>query len=281
MLVKRGTSNIALTPRLASGYHRYNNVFSYSIVMADAQTSPLPLFLTPEEEEIETKQAELAALQQQAIGAEQEFKTLCADLKAFEAEYVRVLGPCFEQMEQLKADAAATKPRSSGGDDITCPSAQQAACPPGEFKTLFREVAKTMHPDLASSDEERRRRDEAMAHANAAYADGDHDKLREMLHRWKADPDAVEGDDAGARLIRLIRSIARAKTRLTQIRAEIRDLRQSDSYFLRQRAERAAEENRDLLAELCVKLEQQIVQQRERVQEMKRNTASTSVLSPG
>jgi hypothetical protein len=225
--------------------------------------------LSPEEEECLVKQAELTEFDQKVLEAEQELASIREDLLAFQEEYRRIVAPCFAEMEQLKADAEAVKSESGGDEDVTCPSAQQAVCEPGEFKTLFREVAKTIHPDLASNEDERRRRDEAMAHANAAYANGNPEQLRDLLLRWKADPDAVQGDDVAARLIRTIRLIARAKNRIAEIRQEIKEIRQSDAYFLRQRAERATSEGRDLLEEMRANLEQQIKHQRARVAEMK------------
>jgi hypothetical protein len=227
--------------------------------------------LSPEEEELARKQTELAGIENSVAEAEADLERLRSDLKTFEEEYRRVVAPCFAEMEQLRLDAESRKRADSDLESATCPSAQQAsACPPSEFKTLFREVARTIHPDLATNEYERRRRDEAMAHANAAYAEGHHERLRDLLLRWKSDPDAVQGDDLAAELIRVIRRIARAKNRLMEIKQAIKEIRQSDSYFLRQRAERAASEGRDLLAEMRANLEQQIKQQRARVAGMQR-----------
>jgi hypothetical protein len=154
-------------------------------------------------------------------------------------------------------------------DDSTCASApRKTFCATEELKSLFREVAKNVHPDLASNDDERRRRDEEMARANAAYASGDQDSLRDLLLKWKADPSAVQGDDVVARLIRLIRMIARVKHRIHEVKAEMKRTRATDLYFLRQRAERAQAEGRDLLMEMRRDLERQLQQQRDRVREM-------------
>lgn len=222
---------------------------------------------TPEEEECIHKQAELAALEGKLADAELELATLKADLKAFEERYRKVVAPCYAEMEQLKADAAAMPKETSAADEVTCPSIpSQAPCPPGELKTLFREVAKSIHPDLASSEEQRRRRDELMAHANAAYANGNDAQLRELLLAWRADPHAVEGDDVIAQLIRAIRLIAWVKNQTARVKQELRDLRKTDLYFLRQRAERAAHEGRDLLQEVRANLEGQIAEQRKRLQ---------------
>jgi hypothetical protein len=224
--------------------------------------------LSPEEEECLVKQAELAELEKKVLEAQTDLSSLQEDLLAFQEEYRRVVAPCFAEMEQLRIDAEAAKSAAESDEDVTCPSAQQGSCEPGEFKTLFREVAKTIHPDLASNDEERHRRHEAMMHANAAYANGNPEQLRELLLRWKADPNAIQGDDVAARLIRTIRMIARAKNQIAEIREEMKEIRQSDAYFLKQRAERATAEGRDFLGDMRANLERQIQQQRARVAEM-------------
>jgi hypothetical protein len=228
----------------------------------------VPSIRTPEEDECIHKQAELATLEGKLADAELELATLKAELKAFEDRYRKIVAPCYAEMEQLRADAAAMPKESLFEEDPSCPSApRQAPCPPGELKTLFREVAKSIHPDLASSEEQRRKRDELMAHANAAYASGNDAQLRELLLKWQTDPHAVEGDDVVAQLIRAIRLIAWVKNKTVQAKHELRDLRKTDLYFLRQRAERAAHEGRDLLQEVRANLERQIVEQRKRVHE--------------
>jgi hypothetical protein len=230
--------------------------------------------LSPEEEEFLVKQDELAGLEAQAAAAGRELAALREGLKAFEEEYLRVVAPCLAAMDEIQAGAAEARARQPAeeAEASSCSTATHrgAYCPPEEMKSLFREVARSIHPDLAANEAERRLRDEMMAHANAAYASGNQEQLRKLLLDWKADPEAVKGDDAGARLIRVIRKIARARNRIQEIRAEIKELRRSDVYFLRQRADRAAAEGRDLLAEMRRDLERQIEQQRARVAQMQR-----------
>jgi hypothetical protein len=232
-----------------------------------------PAILTPEEEECLVKEAELAKLEGKLADAELDLATLHSDLKAFEDDYFRIVAPCLEEMDQLKADAegarAARTQEDADPEAASCPSApRENFCPSNELKSLFREVAKNIHPDLASNEDERRRRDDVMAKANAAYASGDQDQLRDLLSHWKADPAAVQGDDVVARLIRLIRMIARVKHRIHDVKATMKQVRQTDLYFLRQRAERANAEGRDLLMEMRADLEEQLKQQRGMVQEM-------------
>ena len=140
-----------------------------------------PTSRTPEEEECLLKQEELAALEGKLADAELEVATLKANLKAFDERYRKIVAPCYAEMERLQADAAALPKEIPIEEDLGCPSSpRQAPCPPGELKTLFREVAKSIHPDLASSEEQRSRRDRLMAEANEAYSQGNDAQLREL-----------------------------------------------------------------------------------------------------
>jgi DnaJ-class molecular chaperone len=53
--------------------------------------------------------------------------------------------------------------------------------PSDDLKRLYREIAKRIHPDLATDDAERAKRNQLMAEVNRAYADGDEARLRAIL----------------------------------------------------------------------------------------------------
>ena len=66
-----------------------------------------PTIRTPEEEECIHKQAELAMLEGKLADAELELATLKSDLQSFEERYRKIVAPCYAEMDQLQADAAA------------------------------------------------------------------------------------------------------------------------------------------------------------------------------
>ena len=237
------------------------------------------LIPSPEEEECERKLGELAEAEQLLARAEADLEKIRGELRAFEEEYLRVVKPCITEMEELQTEAEKIEQEIDDalkGAGCTTTAQQGAFCEPGEMKDLFREVARNIHPDLARTEPERQRRDIAMAEANEAYANGDPEKLRRLLQDWKADPDAIKGDDVGSRLIRLIRQVARAKNRTAEVKREMQEIRGSDLYFLKLRSERATHEGRDLLVEMRKNLEDQLAQQRTRVEAMhvQQSTAS-------
>ena len=109
---------------------------------------------------------------------------------------------------------------------------------------------------------DRARRQHFMAQANQAYEDGDEARLREILREWGSSPEAVNGEGVGAELIRVIRKIAQIESRLQAIESIIAQLRSSDLFRLKVEVERREAEERDLLAEMASRLDQQIADAR-------------------
>jgi hypothetical protein len=74
-----------------------------------------------------------------------------------------------------------------------------------EARKLYRELVRRAHPDLASDEKERLRRDEFIARVNTAYARGDEAQLRGLQEEWAAGPvpeerRPSEGEELYARL---------------------------------------------------------------------------------
>ncbi|WP_406515457.1 hypothetical protein OH809_21730 [Streptomyces sp. NBC_00873] len=60
--------------------------------------------------------------------------------------------------------------------------------PTEEARKLYRELARSAHPDLAQDETERARRDEFITRVNAAYGRGDEALLKELAEEWAAGP---------------------------------------------------------------------------------------------
>jgi hypothetical protein len=97
-----------------------------------------------------------------------------------------------------------------------------------------------------------------MAEANRAYEAGDAEALRRILDEYEDGGEAVTGEGIGAELIRIIRQISLAKTRLSAIEHELDTLRKSEIALLKTQAEEREREGRDLLAELATAVRDQI-----------------------
>ena len=235
---------------------------------------------TPEEKELARKLAELTVLESELAQRELDLATLQAELHAFERRYLRIVGIRYAELDEIEAQIAETlakaSPKSSEAQDRAFQTRSQAnesaqasriAQEPGRrdkftpsdtLKKLYREVAKCIHPDLATDENDHTRRQHFMAQANQAYEDGDEARLREILREWKSSPEAIKGDGVGAELIRVIRKIAQIERRLQTIESIITQLRSSDLFRLRTEVEKTEAEGRDLLAEMALRLDQQI-----------------------
>ncbi len=102
-----------------------------------------------------------------------------------------------------------------------------------------------------------------MAELNAAYAQGDDERIRAVLREWHASPENVQGDGAGAELIRIIRKIAQVEKRLVGIAAELGQHRQGELSKLKQQVEESSSEGRDKLKELAEQLDASISESRD------------------
>ena len=97
-----------------------------------------------------------------------------------------------------------------------------------------------------------------MAEANHAYEAGDAESLKRILDEYEDGAEAVKGEGIGAELIRIIRQISLAKTRLSAIEQELATRRNSEIALLKKQAEQVQQEGRDLLAELAAAVREQI-----------------------
>jgi chromosome segregation ATPase len=225
--------------------------------------------LSPEEEELAAKRDELAHLEAQLADEELALASLKAELAAFEGVYLRRIGVLYSELDdwnarlaELRAERAATpearseaaQARAQANESYSAAHGKAAEVQPftpsPDLKKLFREAAKRVHPDTASDDADRTRRERLMKEVNAAYAAGDEDALRRILADLDSSPDAVQGSGVGADLVRVLRQLRQVRNRISAIEREMDALKQSEIALLRKDVERAEEESRDLLAEI-------------------------------
>lgn len=240
---------------------------------------PLSAIVKPEERELALKLEEHAAIEAELADRELKAEHLRAELGAFERQYLHHVGSLYAELDDLKAQIAARKAADAPSDEAAQKAAAEAraraeetkasagekaevaprsfeATP--EMKRLYREVAKRVHPDLASETADRARREVLMAEVNQAYESGDETKLTKILTGYECSPDAVKGDGAGADLIRVIRRISQARARVLEIDGEMEELVRSDLFRLKSRLDEAHSLGRDVLKEMAAKVAEQI-----------------------
>ena len=242
------------------------------------------------EDNTASRQARFEALCKDLAEKELELATLEGELAFFEHTYARRVGFLYAELDRLEAEiarelyrlypdqghqagyeAARQKARANqqAVDEKLTGQEQKPPRPSQELKNLFRKVAKTIHPDFATDDEDRAFRTRLMARANAAYKRGDKAALEQILEEWKnrgappvETPPQMYGDV-------LDRQIAQVQARIREIEARLAGLKKSDLYQLMRRAERAEKQGRDLLAEMAANIQPRIDGARELLKGLK------------
>jgi hypothetical protein len=250
--------------------------------------------LSPEEEELAAKRGELAQLEAELADEELELASLKAELAAFEGVYLRRIGVLYSELDdwnarlaELRAERAATPEarseaataRAQAEESYSSAHSEAAEVQPvalsPELKKLYREAAKRVHPDTASDDVDRARRERLMKEVNAAYAAGDEDALQRILAGLDSSPEAVQGSGIGADLIRVLRQLRLVKNRLAAIDLELAVLAETDIALLKAKADIAASQGMDLLAEM----EADVMRRISTVRQMYEKTEAEKVLA--
>ncbi|MDA1050116.1 MAG: J domain-containing protein [Planctomycetota bacterium] len=241
--------------------------------------------LPPEAEELERKQRELAQLEIELAERELELTTLRAALAALERRYLEVVGGRYAQLDRIEAEIAEELARRRPTDasaEATARAAREKANesadpvgnegvdssaathilsdfqPSDELRRLYRQAARTLHPDLATDPAEQDRRRRFMTELNKAYGEGDEDRIRQLLREWHACPENVQGEGTAAELVRAIRKIAQVRHRLEAIARELHEASESELSQLKTRVDEAALESRDLLQEMARRVDAEV-----------------------
>ena len=158
----------------------------------------------------------------------------------------------------LRLAAIDAEDAASGSGDPLDPSCDSRAGVPDGLKTMFRNVAKALHPDLATDEPARDRRQSLMAEANRAYADRDAERLQLILRAWEESPEAVDVNHPYGERLRAERRLAQITQRMLQIDAEMTELRDSAVNRLKISMEESAKYGRDLLKQMRETVEREI-----------------------
>jgi hypothetical protein len=236
--------------------------------------------MTPEEVELAQKRTEARAVEENLAQKEEELANLRAEISAFERDYVQRVGPLVNELDSLLAELAARQyreapsamtearlnaARAAANRDYAIGTVADAKVPSDELRGLYRQAARTLHPDLAGSEAERERRHGLMAEVNLAYGRGDIDQIRRILGEHAHHPDEIVGDSVGAELIRIIRKISRGRARIEAVDVELRSLKASAICELFERASSERLEGVDLLDASCLETTASIEQVKRRL----------------
>ena len=200
-----------------------------------------------------------------------------SDLATFRIRYRNDVGLLHEELDDLERAIAeaelgefSRRLEDEGAGAATERPAQDAAprFTSDAVRRLFRDVAKTIHPDLARDEDARDRRHRLMVEANRAYALGDEERLRRILDAWERSPEAVHGTDDAATRQRLVRRIGQLEEQLEACAAEIAALHESPLGRLKAMVDDAAARGKDLVDDMVRRLRRDIMAARNRLDAM-------------
>ena len=232
----------------------------------------------PEEDDLAALRARLVEREAVLREREAEVQRATADLAAFRLLYRREVGQLHEELEELERKIAEAElgelsklvEEGAGG-----PAAEATASRPAAprftsdgVRKLFRDVARTIHPDLAQDDITRDRRHALMIEANRAYALGDEERLRSILDAWHRSPEAVQGSDDDATRARLVRRIAEIDDQLTVYAGDLAGMRETPLGKLKAMVDEASARGKDLVADMVRRLKRDVMAARNRLDAM-------------
>ncbi len=236
---------------------------------------------TPEEKELDKKREILKRLEYQLADKELNLSTLMTELHYFELKYLKIVGCRYAELDEIEAKIAellakkrpedfglrdradearsrANKSSSEINEEVISFNETTKFNPPEQIRKLYREIAKRVHPDLATDSSDHERRNGYMSDAIQAYQEGNESRLQQILEDWESSPESIEGDGIGNDLVRIIRKIDKAEKRVLEIDTEIQELKKSEIYQILSEVQKAEEENRNLLDEMATKLDRDI-----------------------
>lgn len=240
---------------------------------------------TPEEIELDLKYQQLARVRADLQHHEREYSRLKSEIRMFEQVYEDILGCRIQALDDLEWQLKGLLGESAAD----CSSAQPNPAPAYShfqhttdllddeevvqnvanlsLKSLYRGVAKAVHPDLAVGEADRLRRQELMALANEAYQTGNRQVLIDLLSEWEQAP-ASHGTsemDIALELVRVIRQVAAVQQNIHAVIRQSEELKQTDIYHFKLRVEDALADGVDLLAEMAAAVDLDIARLRRRL----------------
>ena len=238
---------------------------------------------TPDATLVRETRERLASVRVALAEREAELAQVRAEVQSFEGRYLRQVGVLYAELDAIDARIAErevdlydsesarrraqeARQRARETHDAAFSGAYEAEEfeAPLNLKTLFREVAKRIHPDFAGDEAEQRHFTLLMMRANQAYGRGDVETLQRLLddHLEVNASNAEEG--VAAELVRMMRQIQHAERDLAALDEEQERVLGSEIGQLHLEAKAATDEGRDLLAELANGLREQIAESERR-----------------
>lgn len=258
------------------------------MVLHDLPQGPRP---SPEQRELDRHWTHIRDLREQVVEAERQLVDHLQILAAFEHDYLLRCGRRYAELDAIEADIQELEARRDPENEAKARAAREArakarqtvrdsrareVCGPSatvvvtpELKATYRQAARLFHPDLGRDDAERSERHDYMVQLNAAYEQGDLERMEHIVVQWRAGTGPEEGRTLGEQLVDAIRIGAQLEERLEQIARERDAADQGDIGRLYRDVQAGLAEGRDPITELIQRLDTRIEDARQRLEALR------------
>ena len=236
------------------------------------------------QEQIERLKTTIAKQEIEIMALEKEVDELHHEIAPFEKRFNRVVQPVLDRIDAVKAaiqdiedarrgrrSAAAAEnlwqqvvdnapPNADSGataEQDPLPSSKKAGVKDESLKAIYRRLARQYHPDLATDEADRERRNRLMAMINAAYQDGDRHTLITLSEEADTEESAqkTESDDLKMpldklKLVQLQQHSADLAVKIADLKIEHHDLMYGTLMDLKIQEKLEKAKGRDLLGDL-------------------------------
>ena len=244
----------------------------------------------PEEIELNKKRSVLERLKDRLADREEEMTDLRTELDHFEALYKMEVGRLYAELDEIealiaeeevklvpddeeikkKAEEMRRRAEESAANAAVDESAAGKWQPTLESKKAYHNLARAIHPDLALDPAEKEKRHGLMSQLNLAYSSGDQSLLDKMTAELKHSPELVTGDSIGDDLVRALRQIYQAKSRIAELRHEKREAEASELFILFQKMNAESAEGRDPLKHMAERTRTHIKKSERRLENLRK-----------
>ena len=233
-----------------------------------------------DDDHLETLGERLVGLETMLDARTAEVEAARSGLEAFRLRYRQEVGLLHEQLDAIElaiaeaelgelAKKVGAAPRREPDSPAGTPPEPAPRFTSDAVRKLFRDVAKTIHPDLAHDHAARERRHALMIEANKAYARGDEAQLRWILDAWERSPEAVQGIDAEATRLRLVRRISQVEEQLQLLDDDLAALKATSLWELKTMVDQAAVRGKDIVQDMVRRLKRDIMAATNRLDAMR------------
>ena len=128
-----------------------------------------------------------------------------------------------------------------------------------QLKTLFRKLALKFHPDKAKNDKQRKEFHEIFTAINEAYKNGDFETLKKYMEQAER-KEKIAKETPEEKLARLKEEYNTLLGIIAKLQEELKALKASETYELKEKVDQAKKEGRDRLQELADDIKAEIAE---------------------